>query len=343
VQIAELNSFSEQALNNFVYIVGPARGGTTIFRDSVGIHDQVLTLPGLTHFMNQVWRYRNKIHGRLLNQVFRLPGFYDEQDVLESLDEQKRKFLQQHIKSTLAKKDLRLMWQLYPLIYSLDKANTKETKNIACWVDKSNDCYGLETILKYFPYAKFVFIFRDPRASVLSLSKRRLVKDNADGNSQWSIGIIESCIYWRNMAQKMLSFCKRHPDNIHKVTFEDFITSSPETLNSVFKFINVQEFSREIIQRKLSEMRYGATNDPEDVGRGISKKPLERWKTALTKQDLSLIAELTGPTARKLGYDIPKPSHANGITGLMKNIPGTKRRTVIALKTAYLTFFELFV
>ena len=72
-------SLSADALDRFVYIVGMARGGTTVVRDAIDVHDQVLVLPGMTHFMNQVWRYRKRVHQRLLNQIFRLPAFYREE------------------------------------------------------------------------------------------------------------------------------------------------------------------------------------------------------------------------------------------------------------------------
>ena len=57
---------TQDALDRLVYLVGPPRGGTTIMYFSLGLHDRILTLPMLSSFIPHVWRYRGKVHDRLL-------------------------------------------------------------------------------------------------------------------------------------------------------------------------------------------------------------------------------------------------------------------------------------
>ena len=68
--IDQLCSISEEALENLVYIVGHPRGGTKFIQNAIGIHDDVLMLPNITHFMNLVWRYRKKVDQRAFTTLF---------------------------------------------------------------------------------------------------------------------------------------------------------------------------------------------------------------------------------------------------------------------------------
>ena len=63
------------------------------------------------------------------------------------------------------------MWQLYPIVYGLDKENTKDIGSVRCWLDKETNAYGLEKVKRRFKSAKFVFILRDPRGRRLRWRK----------------------------------------------------------------------------------------------------------------------------------------------------------------------------
>lgn len=303
MDIDGLGTIPEQSLANFAYIVGSARGGTTIFKDAFSVHDRIMTFPGMTHFMNQVWRYRDTVHPRLLSQIFSLPGFYNPWEVAQGLDEERARALPAVLNRNLRSGDLARMWGNYALAWGLDPKFEKDPKNISLWMDKANDCTGLGTIAKAFPKGRFLFIFRDPRASVLSLASR-LATQNGKEKTAFDTGeIVRSCIYWRNMTQRMLRFMKRHPDRSLQLRFEDFILEPEKTMNRAFAFLGLEQYPEDELGERLGRMRYNASNSSER-GKGISTKPLERWKTALAPEQQRLITVLTGVTARKAGYDL---------------------------------------
>ncbi|MDY7034754.1 MAG: sulfotransferase, partial [Thermodesulfobacteriota bacterium] len=249
-EIDQFNSLSKEALNRFIYIIGAARGGTTIIRNAIGLHDNILMLPGMTHFMNQVWRYRKKVHNRLLRQIFRMPPFYGESEALKSLSE--RSDFNKHLDGTLKGHNLRHMWQIYPLVYGLDKKNTKRPDQILCWGDKANDFYGIETVRRYFPKGKFIFVVRDPRAAVLSLARRALRKEEHRIVAEVDeVKLIEASIHWRNMIQRMAYFSGRHPDRTIIVKFEDFLMTPEATLNRIFRFTVGVPMDHDVIEKRL--------------------------------------------------------------------------------------------
>ena len=342
--VEHLGSLSRQALDHFVYIIGVPRGGTSILRDAIGLNDHVLLLPGMTHFMNQVWRYRKKVHQRLLRQIFRLPGFYQEEKVLQSLDEERRRELRVYIDRAINSRDLKRMWEIYPLVYGLDEENQKRCDRIRCWIDKANDFHGVRRVAHAFPKGKFILIVRDPRGAVSSLAKRMAVKETHRTDAVLDDEkLIESCISWRRMTQQMVRFHNKHRKRSLLVKFEDFLGSPVAVLNSIFQFIVDKPLADEILSRRLSELVYGTTNLPGEGGVGIRSEPAERWRKLLDDRQVGLIGELTEKTSEKTGYRQDKPRFRVGIRGILRQIPGLRNKSVIFLKMAYLHLWEFLI
>ncbi|MBN1104854.1 MAG: sulfotransferase [Deltaproteobacteria bacterium] len=334
-------SIRADALERLIYVVGFARGGTSVFRDALDIHDQILMLPEMTHFLNQVWRYRSKVHQRLLRQVFRLPSFYREEAVLAGLPEDRRYLLQRHIDQALSGRDLKRMWQIYPLIYALDPGNHKKGDGILAWGDKANDFHAVEDAAGSFPEGKFIMLLRDPRSVGLSQAKRAVLKETRrQGSGVNDLKLVEACVSWRNMAQRMLVFAKRHRERTMLVRFEDFLAEPEATLNRVFAFTVGLPLEVGLLRERLGRLTYGATNDPSEKGAGLSTRSLDRWKTLLTEKQVALVAGIVGPTAKKAGYELSPSGKRASLSSLLENTPTIKQKILLLLKIFYLQVRE---
>jgi hypothetical protein len=339
--IKNLGAISQDALDHFVYVIGTARGGTSIFRDALGINENILMFPGETHFMNEVWRCRKKVPLSLLRRIVRMPWFFRETEVTEMLGERKGATLKQYIEKALYSGNLKLMWQIYPLVYSFDPENRKRPEQILCWGDKANDFYRVGAVRRYFPKGKFVFVVRDPRGAVSSLAKRMAVK--AEYNFDAVIDdakLIESCIHWRNMTQRMAYFAKRFTKKALIVRFEEFMREPEKVLNRVFRFCINSSLPEDVIKNRLQKLGYGTSNVPDERGSGISKRPIDRWKSFLHEKQVKVIGELTGKTALKLGYQAKEFHSRPNFIKIVSHFPSPKRKAVVALKLAYLQMFE---
>lgn len=338
--VAKIRRFDEKLRKKFVYVVGSARGGSWLFFETLRLSDEILALPYMTHFANQVWRYRNKVHQRLLNQIFHMPCL-EEWQSLDHLDRDTFDWLNAEMNRGLTSKNMALMWRLYPLIHALGPNNPKPLDAIRCWADKANDVSYLKAISRNFPEARFVFVLRDPRATALSLSKRSAQK-LAHGDDPGRIAhLCASCLYWRRMVQTMLRFAQRHPKRCFLVKFEDMLDDPVVTLNSIFSFIGVSEHPQEELLGRLENVAYGASNNPSETGRGISRDPLERWQRELSEKDQEIIAALTGPAALKAGYDIPKAGRAKAFKSIVA-FPGVKAKLQHLGKFGFLEIHEFF-
>ena len=301
---------SRAALDRLVYLVGPARGGTSVIHAAMDANPAALVLPGVTHFLQQVWRYRNVVHDRLLRQIIQLGQAWDQEAIQARLDPAQNAEFRRIVNAAFAAKDLRSLYQLLPVAYALSPAFAKSPSQIACWHDKSNDWRHLGVLSRAFPGARFIFVVRDPRGVVLSGALRESVKAGEVVPRLEHASVFDMALYWRLMVQRCLSFAQRHPDRSRIVRFEDFLEDPVPVLRGLFQFTVGHAPPDAEIARAISGVAGSASNDPAARYRGISREPLARWKSAMSADQVALVAQLTAPTARKLGYDIGRTGGA---------------------------------
>ena len=333
---------SSDALARLVYLVGPARGGTSIIHEAMDLHPNTLVLP-TSHFLDHPWRYRNRVHDRLWRIIMRLPSFYDPRGVLETLEPETATALRRYITQTLRDKRFAPLYQLYPLVYSLDSRNQKDPRQITCWHDKSNSRRDIDLVKKYLPRARFVFVTRDPRSVVLSHARRAQIRASEDRSSALDqLEIINAGMYWRSMMQVLIRFAAKHPGSTLQVRFEDFLRRPVDTLNRIFTFTVGEPIHADVLERGLQRLRGGASNRKDERYCGISSAPMDRWRTDMSASDVELIGALTWPTARKLGYDVSPPEdHLQAAKALMR-IRGRREQIRAIAKYAALTLRERF-
>jgi hypothetical protein len=333
-----IGSLSKQALERLIYVVGSARGGTTLTKNVIGMHDNVISFGGPTHFLNHPWRHRSRVEERLWRVIFWLPVRRDE--ARASLSGDRKEAYIQHLNQVLHRKDLRELYQLYPIVQALDPDETRDPGTAEAWLDKGNDFWGVDLLPRHFPQARFVFVVRDPRAAVASLAKRI-----ADARPDTALkvearDVITSAIYWRNLAQKELRFARRYPSQTVFFRYEDLVMSPFTVIPRLYDFLGLSPMPEDKLRNRLDDVIYGASLDSNERGAGLSTKPLERWRKSLSSDAAELVAAICEKTAQRLGYDIAANKHhqIRDIAGLMTGMSG---RIATAAKLAYLELREI--
>jgi hypothetical protein len=335
-----LASVSPDALERLIYIVGSARGGTSVTKDVIGAHDNVISFHGPTHFLNHPWRHRNRLDARLWNIVFWLPGSLRRAEVRDSLEPEARATFIRHVNQLLARRDFRELYQLYPLTRALDPEESRDPKDMVAWLDKGNDFWGVDLLPRHFPQARFVFVVRDPRGSVASLAKR-MADDRPDTDLKVEPrDVIVSAIYWRNLVQQELRFARRYPDHTIFFRFEDMLSRPLEIVPRLYNFLGLPSVPEATLRGKLDGLVYSASLGP-DRGAGLSTKPIERWRSNLSAEAVDCVAEICGPTARRFGYEMQEPARRRGLWGLAGQIQGKRAQAIAAAKLAYLGMREM--
>ena len=333
----------QDVLDRFVYIVGSPRSGTTIMSHSFYMSPNVLSFPSQTQFTNTVWRYRRKLDSRVLRRLFRLPEFFHERAVVKAVDEATRQKLERRIHDAFATKSLAKMYQLYPLIYSLSADFPKDRSQLRCWVDKAVDINGLFDIARDMPKSRQIFIIRDPRGTIASMTLQT-IKTRGDENERRArqAALLSSAIYWRNMMQTFLLFAKRYPDRCMFVRYEDFVEDAEGTINNMLAFGAGERMSEEALSAGLAQFKFKRKHDPNAVGSGIDRQPLERWRKMLTEDEIRLLTAMTWRTARKLGYDIERQPVAP-VMRATSQLAGRREQAAVSAKFTFLELRELTV
>jgi len=299
-----IGSLSEQALERLIYVVGSARGGTTLTKNVIGLHDNVISFSGPTHFLNHPWRHRKRVEDRLWRVIFWLPDSVRRTKVRDSLDEDRKEAYIQYINHVLNEKNFRDLYRLYPFVRGIDPEESRDPATICAWLDKGNDFWGVDLLPRHFPQARFVFVVRDPRGSVASLAKR--IAD-ARPNTELQIearDVIDGAIYWRNLAQAELRFARRYPSQTVFLRYEDLVSSPLTIIPQLYECLGLAQISEDALRSRLADIHYGASLDSRDLGTGLKTQPLERWRKILSDEAVDLVDAICGGTAERFGYDV---------------------------------------
>ena len=264
---------AQDILDRFVYLVGPTRSGTTIITRSYFLIDQVFSFPNPTRFTHHVWLHRKKVDMRLLRQIFKKPSFYSERRVTRSLDEDMKNRVRRRIHDAFNPMNIAKMYQLYPLVYSLDPNCEQDPAKALCWADKANDIYGLFEIAREMPKAKFVFIVRDPRATIASM-KGQIVRSREEiGLKGMKLtALISSCIYWRNIMQTFLRLAARYPDRVFFLHYEDFVNDAAEVINKAIEFGAGERVPQEALQAGRAQFKFKTKHDKSTIGKDMAAR-----------------------------------------------------------------------
>lgn len=151
----------------------------------------------------------------------------------------------------------------------------------------------LERLLKVFPDAQFLHIYRDGCDVVQSFLSGGFVTDIRDASRRW-LHTIGQCH----------NFVRRHPEHCTELRYEDLITKPEATIREVCAFLGVefepQMISSEGSAQKLGDVAewywHGQVHDP------INPANTGKGRINLLASERDLVQELLGAKLEALGY-----------------------------------------
>lgn len=154
--------------------------------------------------------------------------------------------------------------------------------------------YRIPTLLEWFPDAKIVQTFRDPRAILASEHKKQLAKLNRQiNNSQGGLeGILLRAkrfflspmivfyitIAWIAAARLDRKYQKQYPNNYYLSRFENLVADPEPSVKKLCGFLNIQ-----FHQAMLNPPKVDSSFAPKDKGgTGFNTQTLSSWQAYLT-------------------------------------------------------------
>lgn len=147
------------------------------------------------------------------------------------------------------------------------------------WGDKTpHYILELEIIYNLFPNSKYIFIVRDGRDVALSLLKK-----------PWGPNNVYACgRYWAacNQNNAILETMRRKMQ-IFETSYEHLLYLPDEVMRQAYKFLG-ESYDETVMSKKIS---------------AIKPKNFNKWKTEMTKKQVSLFERVAGNTLLRFGYE----------------------------------------
>ncbi len=285
----------------FFFIIGRPRSGTTLLRTLLDAHPAVIIPPEYPVILDLYKQFGKRkefdynAKKRFL-EAFKRPQLFDfwKYEYLQvnehALHEDMEK-LNKHVSFA----------DLLKLVYLHTQSVFKKT-TVQLIGDK-NPVYALYTtmLMKLFPEARFIYIYRDYRDNFVSMRKFEFEASN----------IVLQAYRWKYISRMMLQLQKKFPEKFLFVKYED-LASHPETeyakvcrfLNidynpDVFNFYQQREQSYKIVGKETF-LKYH-----ESLTKPVGTENIGLWETKLTPREI----RLADAVCRKYG---PVLKYANG-------------------------------
>ncbi len=237
-----------------VFIVGLSRSGTTLLANILNRHPRIAIYPE-THFFSSVWACR------------KTPFLKREKDVDEAIGRvgnlKNTGIRAEDIKARFFNTDKSLL-RLFDIVLAL----YREKQGKARPGEKTPGHFlYLPLLLKLYPDAKVLCIYRDPRNTYSSFKHRPEFK---------KLSPIDRCLIGRsllwNLCLRRVSEYRRkeHAGWFKAVKFEELITRPQEVAKSICGFLN-EPYCQRMLYVKHTNSSFTASQKF-----GMSKKPLDR-------------------------------------------------------------------
>jgi hypothetical protein len=192
-------------------------------------------------------------------------------------------------------KELRRCTDAVALIDELHRIYARQTGKTK-WGQKTPRFIRYGTLIKSaWPRARFVFIVRDPRAVVSSLSRSNVHRSNAlYGSKRW----VRDCTAG-------LSLEARWPDDVLRVHYEQLVRNPETTLATICGFLGIRMDTVMLDPVYGEESSYGMYYS--EIHRRLQDPPnadrIDSWQREIPDRDVAVIERICRETMIRLGYE----------------------------------------
>jgi hypothetical protein len=270
----------------YIFIVGLPKTGTKLIRNILenSRYMQCKISPEtffLGHFLSPGMRHEIRKMGdmsddanihELVDYMYsgQFTGTYWEQLKSGHLGVDREALLQELLNSGRSDKDI------YEVILRI---HARGSDTIILGDKTPGHLYHVPTLLEWFPEAKIIHTFRDPRAIMASEWQKRVQKKPATfyavkpTNPLYSLMIVlHVTITWLYAVKLHHKYQKRYPQNYYLSKFEDLVSEPEKYVRELCRFLGV-EFDSEM----LNPPRVGSSYSREG-GIGFDQQALTRWQ-----------------------------------------------------------------
>jgi hypothetical protein len=288
--------FHEELFEDFLYIIGPARGGTSVFWRAIVSDSNIFPVRRKVKKFDY-WQKMDNIDF-VFEKMFRIPF-----DMLyEKIESDYVDDIKARISAAYKNGDIRKILACKSASDFVMNSEMKSPHNYSCWAMKTNDFNELKLYKDALKKAKFVFLIRNPHSTILSQITRMGKKKGLKDNNRFLLDVIRTSLFWCRFAKSMIYFLKNYPEDTILIRYEDWVENPEFETCRVFNFAGIMQIDKNELRSNLNQVGGVATNNSDERYQGVSKMPLNRWSTEMKKHDVAIVSFFTQRIAQKFGY-----------------------------------------
>ena len=343
-----MNSTEKQ---NFIFLVGNQRSGTTLITRLLDGHKDVLSLYGESHFFSKIEKIKNfsDIEQKFLHLMGR-PYDYQvnwKQDFTTSIDRNKNwhqtefwetiqkkspdiKGEEEILKKAIEKGDEREIFSKIVEIYQKNFWPHEQTPKYVLEKTPGNEFY-LEKIFTLFPEAKILHIVRDPFDVIESILKR---KDDKQREKK----IMGYIFHWKESFREGIKWKQKKLNNYYFFKHENLVNNTEEEIKRICNFLDI-EFDNILLRptdHAGKELFKSHTHQKREVQDGaVDKKLLEKDALKeLGEEYMKIIGAFVAPEYKVFGWDKYKNYTSGGLAKILfqkypnKNFKNSIKNTI---------------
>lgn len=306
-----LRIVSEASDPSMVFVGGAPRSGTTLLQTMLDSHPRIYGAPEFLHLpdLGQLRRKMLSAHAR---------GYASPLYDPERLD----RVLRQAIRELLL-----------PLMDSAEHD---------VFVEKTpSNVLVFDQLHELFPEARFLFMVRDPRATVASLLEvGKRGRDKGWHMPRYTNSTAKAAFYVKTCVVTGLAFAEEHPDCTRTVFYERLVAEPRRESQELCEFLGLPWDERMLnpgaidhpgAEAIINDVWY----DRESYHRDPVQTEVDKWRQQLSAGQLLEIREVweSGARFESLGYQLSEPS-IPAVARLRRRVLGLPRRARSRLKTA---------
>lgn len=262
-----------------LFVVGAPRSGTSLTRDLLrqlpGVYlppDEIQVIPSLVAARNAE-NGSQRLRSVLLNSTFvehmRARGIWMDDLQLSELIESSEGSIATFIEE---------------MVLSIARQEKQDAS--AFWGDKTpENIFHIDQLKSLWPSARFIYVERDPRDTVLSMHKA------------WGRSIIRAATIWRDSARAAHKAANKLENHLYfQLRYEDLTKDPAKELSTLAHWLGVQ-FKADLLSTYKTEERWGRFAGKVGVGQSSSD-----WQNVLTREQILEIESVTFSEMVEAGY-----------------------------------------
>ena len=276
--------------SSLFFIVGTSRSGTTLLQALLNAHSRIC-IPPETHFFT----YEEEFEGRpsRLLDAGGAPSFtrflFDEKRRLDDLGLDKKPLLRAADRLDVSSK--RALFLLIASIY-------RERVGKEIVGEKTpRHLLQVEKLAERYPDARFLVLFRDPRAKALSERKVPF----------GSPSLFVSARRWRRYVQEYRRLTDvLGDDRYYQTTYETIVRNTKSEAKQIAFFLDVdfEDGMLAFYDRDEAEKGYPEREDwKQNTMKPIQDDHIDKWKGELSTREIALVERTAGACLEEMGYE----------------------------------------